>query len=150
MELEDAQGIIETRSGTWEWKVTVRRGWPKSVVTGKRLRFKDPVNEVNRMSLELEMEIEDLSEEAVRRLSLLPLKRRFEDDSGAVWIAHPVEDDPALRDESAGRISLHNLVRGTWNVDLPVGRTLGDMKNEELVAWLEGAATEAAKGPAAI
>jgi hypothetical protein len=52
-------------------------------------------------------------------------KRRFEDGSGEVWIAHP---------EPVGRVSLHSLAHGAKIVDLPPKRTLGDMKNEEMVA----------------
>ena len=136
MGLEDARGTISTRSGTWKWQVTERRGWPKSDVKGRRLGFEDPSNAVNRMSLELEMEMEDLSEEVIEQLSLAPVKLRFEDSTGAVWIARPVENDHTHRDESVGRVLLHSLVHGSRNVDLPPDRTLGDMKNEELVALI--------------
>jgi hypothetical protein len=136
MVLEDAQGTISTRSGTWKWQVTERRGWPKSDVKGRRLGFEDPSNAVNRMSLELEIDVdlEELSEEAILRFSLVPLKRRFEDSAGAVWIARPVENEHKHRDESVGRVLLHSLVHGYRNVDLPPDRTLGDMKNDELLA----------------
>ena len=136
MVLEDARGTISTRSGTWKWQVTERRGWPKSDVKGRRLGFEDPSNAVNRMSLELEIDVDldDLSEEAILRFSLVPLKRRFEDSTGAVWIARPVENDHTHRDESVGRVLLHSLVHGSRNVDLPPNRTLGDMKNDELLA----------------
>lgn len=134
MGLKDAQGTIKTRSGTWDWRVKELRTWPKSDVTGKRLRFEDPSNAVNRMSLELDPELAELSETIVGRLSLAPLKRRFEDSTGGVWIAHPVDNGDTYRDDAVGRVSLHNLVHGSRIVDLPPDRTLGDMKNEELVA----------------
>ena len=134
MGLDVTEGTIKTRSGTWDWKLRELRTWPKSDVTGKRLGFQDPENTVNRMSLELETELEDLSEEEIERLSLLPRKRRFEDGSGEVWIAHPVEKTPTRSEEPLGRVSLHSLTHGAKVVDLPPKRTLGDMKNEELVA----------------
>jgi hypothetical protein len=86
------------------------------------------------MSLELDPELEELSEKTVGQLSLAPLKRRFEDATGGVWIAHPVDNGDTYRDDSVGRVSLHSLVHGSRIVDLPPDRTLGDMKNEELVA----------------
>jgi hypothetical protein len=86
------------------------------------------------LELDIDLDVEDLSEEAILRFSLVPLKRRFEDGSGAVWIARPVENDHTHMDESVGRVLLHSLVHGSRNVDLPRHRTLGDMKNEELVA----------------
>jgi hypothetical protein len=134
MGLEEREGTIKTRSGTWDWKLRELRSWPKSDVTGKRLGFQDPSNAVNRMSLELEMELEDLSETVIEQLSLVPRKRRFEDGSGEVWIAHPVEDTPTRSDEPVGRVSLHSLEHGVKIVELPPKRTLGDMKNAELVA----------------
>ena len=134
MVLTDAKGTIKTRSGTWNWQVKELRTWPKSDVTGKRLGFQDPSNTVNRMSLELDPELVELSDEVIGGLSLLPLKRRFEDGTGAVWIAHPVENGDTYRDESVVRISLHSLTLGSKIVDLPPKRTLGDLKNEELVA----------------
>jgi hypothetical protein len=51
-----------------------------------------------------------------------------------VWIAHPVEDSPTRSEVPVGRVSLHNLTHGVKIVDLPPKRTLGDMKNAELVA----------------
>ena len=134
MALEENEGTIKTRSGTWNWKLRELRSWPKSDVTGKRLGFQDPANAVNRMSLELEMELEDLSETVIEQLSLVPRKRRFEDGSGEVWIAHPVEDTPTRSDEPIGRVSLHSLEHGVKIVELPPKRTLGDLKNAELVA----------------
>ena len=134
MGLEETQGTIKTRSGTWDWKLRELRSWPKSDVTGKRLGFQDPSNAVNRMSLELEMELEDLTEKVIEELSLAPRKRRFEDGSGEVWIAHPVDDGLVHPDGTGGKVSLHNLEKGVKVVDLPAKRTLGDMKNEELVA----------------
>jgi len=134
MGLEDREGTIRTRSGTWDWRLRELRKWPKSDVTGKRLGFQDPANGVNRMSLELELELDDLSEKVIERLSLAPGKRRFEDDAGEVWIAHPVDDGSGEAQEAGGRVTLHNLTRGARVVDLPPDRTLGDMKNEELVA----------------
>jgi hypothetical protein len=134
MGLEENEGTIKTRSGTWDWKLRELRSWPKSDVTGKRLGFQDPSNAVNRMSLELEMEMEDLSETVIEQLSLVPRKRRFEDSNGEVWIAHPVEDSPTRSEVPIGRVSLHSLAHGVKIVDLPPKRTLGDMKNAELVA----------------
>jgi hypothetical protein len=134
MDLEDAQGTIKTRSGTWDWQVTQLRAWRKSEVPAKRIGFKDPCNAVNRMSLQFEMDVDELSEEVIQRLSLVPLKRRFEDGTGEVWIAHPVDQSDTPRDELVGRVSLHNLVHGFKLVDLAPERTLGDMKNDELVA----------------
>lgn len=131
---DETQGTIKTRSGTWDWKLRELRSWPKSDVTGKRLGFQDPANAVNRMSLELEMELEDLSVQVIEQLSLAPRKRRFEDSDGEVWIAHPVDDSPGRAEEPVGRVSLHNLTHGVKVVDLPPKRTLGDMKNEELLA----------------
>lgn len=134
MGLNDAKGTIKTRSGTWDWRVKELRSWPKSDVTGKRLGFEDPSNTVNRMSLELDPELEELSDTLVGRLSLTPLKRRFEDADGGVWIARPVEPEESYAADMAGRVSLHNLVRGSKIVDLPPDRTLGDLSNEELLA----------------
>ena len=134
MGLEENEGTIKTRSGTWDWKLRELRSWPKSDVTGKRLGFQDPSNAVNRMSLELEMEMEDLSETVIEQLSLVPRKRRFEDSNGEVWIAHPVEDSPTRSEVPVSRVSLHSLAHGVKIVDLPPKRTLGDMKNAELVA----------------
>ena len=134
MGLEVNEGTIKTRSGTWDWKLRELRSWPKSDVTGKRLGFQDPSNAVNLMSLELEMELEDLSETVIEQLSLVPRKRRFEDGSGEVWIAHPVEDTPTRSEEPVGRVSLHSLEHGVKIVELPPKRTLGDLKNSELVA----------------
>jgi hypothetical protein len=134
MGLEEKEGTIKTRSGTWDWKLRELRSWPKSDVTGKRLGFQDPSNAVNRMSLELEMELDDLTEQVIEELSLAPRKRRFEDGAGEVWIAHPVEGSPTRSEPPVGRASLHNLTHGVKVVDLPPKRTLGDMKNAELVA----------------
>lgn len=134
MGLEEREGTIKTRSGTWDWRLRELRKWPKSDVTGKRLGFQDPSNAVNRMSLELELEMDDLSEKVIERLSRAPRKRRFEDAAGEVWIAHPVDDGLGDLQESGGRVSLHNLTHGAKIVDLPPDRTLGDLKNEELVA----------------
>jgi hypothetical protein len=134
MGLEETQGTIKTRSGTWDWKLRELRSWPKSDVTGKRLGFQDPSNAVNRMSVELEMELEDVTEEVIEELSRVPRKRRFQDGSGEVWIAHPVDDGLDHPDGTGGQVSLHNLEKGVKVVDLPAKRTLGDMKNEELVA----------------
>lgn len=58
---QDGHGTIRTRSGTWEWEIKTFRSWPKSNVTDKRLRFADPANAVNTMSLRLEPDEEDLS-----------------------------------------------------------------------------------------
>jgi hypothetical protein len=134
MSSEDTKGTIKTRSGTWVWTVRELRAWPKSDVTGKRLGFQDPSNAINQMSLELEMDVDDLSEKVIQSLSLVPLKRRFEDGSGEVWIAHPVDNGDTHREEPVGRVSLHNLAHGSKMVHLPPKRTLGDMKNEELIA----------------
>ena len=135
MALNGATGTIKTRSGTWDWRVKELRSWPKSDVTGKRLGFEDPSNTVNRMSLELDPELEEeLSETLIGRLSLTPLKRRFEDAEGGVWIARPVEPAESYPAETGGRVSLHNLVRGSKIVNLPPDRTLGDLSNDELLA----------------
>ena len=134
MAMEDREGTIRTRSGTWIWKLRELRSWPKSDVTGRRLGFHDPSNEINLMSLEVELDGDDLSEQEIKRLSRVPRKRRFEDGSGEVWIAHPVETDPPLSKNAVGRVSLHSLAHPARIVDLPPKRTLGDMKNEELVA----------------
>jgi hypothetical protein len=103
-------------------------------VTGKRLGFEDPANAVNAMSLELEPDDEELSEKSIRDLSLSPLRRRFEDSSGVVWIAHPVDGSRVKGAKSVSRVSLHSLEHGMKVVDLPPGRTLGDLKDKELVA----------------
>lgn len=131
---QNEQGTIKTRSGTWEWELTSLRAWPKSDVTGKRLGFEDPANAVNAMSLELEPDGEELSEKSIRDLSLAPLRRRFEDSSGAVWIAHPVDGSRGKGAKLVFRVSLHSLEHGSKVVDLPPGRTLGDLKDKELVA----------------
>lgn len=131
---QDVQGTIKTRSGTWEWELRSLRAWPKSDVTGKRLGFEDPANAVNAMSLELEPDSEELSEKSIRDLSLSPLRRRFEDSSGVVWIAHPVDGSRAKGAKSVSRVSLHSLEHGSKVVDLPPGRTLGDLKDKELIA----------------
>ena len=83
---------------------------------------------------ELEPDGEELSEKSIRDLSLSPLRRRFEDSSGVVWIAHPVEGGRAKGAKSVFRVSLHSLEHGSKVVDLPPGRTLGDLKDKELVA----------------
>jgi len=67
---QNQQGIIKTRSGTWQWELTSLRAWPKSDVTGKRLGFEDPANALNAMSLELEPDGDELSEKSIRHLSL--------------------------------------------------------------------------------
>ena len=136
MDKEEKKGTIKTRSGTWDWQVRELRTWPKSDVTGKRLGFQDPSNPLNRMSLELEIEVEDLTEKEIQRLSLVPLKRRFGDGTGEVWIAHPVGKEGTNGGDRVVRVSLHSLTHGAKIVDLPSKRTLGDMKNEELVALL--------------
>lgn len=128
------KGTIKTRSGTWNWELTSLRAWPKSDVTGKRLGFEDPDNAVNRMSLELEPDDAEITEKEILELSLVPRKRRFEDKSGTVWIAHPVEEPRPKGDKSAGKVSLHSLGHDSKVVELPPGRKLGDMKNEELAA----------------
>lgn len=130
---QDGHGTIRTRSGTWEWEIKTFRSWPKSNVTDKRLRFADPANAVNTMSLRLEPDEEDLSETSIRDLSLVPLRRRFEDDSGTVWIAHPVDKRRAKVGGSVSRVSLHSLEHRSKVVDLPPNRTLGDLENQELV-----------------
>ena len=138
MSEQNKQGTIKTRSGTWDWKLTSLRSWPKSDVTGKRLGFEDPANAVHAMSLHLEPDDEELSEKSIRDLSLVPLKRRFQDGSGTVWIAHPVEDGGrGIATKSVLRVSLHSLEHGSKVVDLPPGRTLGDLKEKELVALVE-------------
>jgi hypothetical protein len=86
------------------------------------------------MSVRLEPEGEELCEEGVRRLSLAPRSRRFEDHSGEVWIAHPAGKLPAGTKKPVRRISLHNLERRSRVIDLPPGRTLGDLTNGELVS----------------
>lgn len=85
------------------------------------------------MSVKLEPEIEAFSENSVRRLSLGPLSRRFEDESGAVWIAHPVGESRTRAGKTVRRVSLHSLEHPSRVMDLPPGRTLGDLKNKELV-----------------
>lgn len=126
---DGGRGTIETRSGTWEWEVRTFNPWPRSKPISRRLTFRDPVNGINTMSVRLEPEGEELCEEGVRRLSLAPRSRRFEDHSGEVWIAHP-----AGAKKPARRISLHNLERRSRVIDLPPGRTLGDLTNGELVS----------------
>ncbi len=133
---QDERGTIKTRSGTWEWELTTFRSWPKSDPTGKRLGFEDPANAVNTMSLRLEPDDEEFSEKRIRHLSLAPLRRRFEDGSGNVWIAHPVGEGRAKVSKSVLRVSLHSLERASKIADLPPGRTLGDLKNKELVNLL--------------
>jgi hypothetical protein len=134
MGLEEKQGTIKTRSGTWDWQLRELRSWPKSDVTGKRLGFQDPANAVNRMTIELEMELDEITEELIEELSLVPRKRRFEDGNGEVWIAHPVDDGPTRAGDPVGKVSLHNLTQGVKVVELPAKRTLGDLKNAELVS----------------
>lgn len=137
MSEQNKQGTIKTRSGTWDWKLTSLRSWPKSDVTGKRLGFEDPTNAVHAMSLHLEPDDEELSEKSIRDLSLAPLKRRFQDGSGTVWIAHPVDRAQTIATESVVRVSLHSLEHGSRTVDLPPGRTLGDLKEKELLALVK-------------
>ena len=134
MGTEENTGTIKTRSGTWNWQLRELRKWPKSDVTGKRLGFRDPANEINRMSVELELEVETLSEAEIKRLSRVPLKRRFEAENGEVWIAHPVEGGSGQSKDAVERVSLQSLGHRARIVDLPPKRTLGDMKNEELAA----------------
>lgn len=130
---QDERGTIKTRSGTWDWELKTFRSWPKSNPTGMRLGFEDPANSVNTMSLRLDPDDAEFSEKCIRRLSLLPRKRRFEDDSGNVWIAHPVGEGRTEVGKSVVRISLHSLEQRSKMADLPPGRTLGDLKNKELV-----------------
>ncbi len=129
---QDEQGTIKTRSGTWDWQLKTFRSWPKSNVTGKRLGFEDPANAVNTMSLTLEPDDESISEKTIKDLSLAPVRRRFQDNSGVVWIAHPIDAGRANDAKSICRVSLHSLEHGSKVVDLPPGRTLGDLKNKEL------------------
>lgn len=133
---EKERGTIETRSGTWEWEVKTFRSWPKSNALGRRLRFEDPANAVNTMSLPLEPEGDDLAEAAIQDLSRSPHRRRFQGEDGALWIAHPVSVGHPRGVEMRRRVTLHSLEHGSKVVDLPPGRTLGDMKNEELAELL--------------
>ncbi len=130
------RGTIKTRSGTWEWEVKTLRSWPRSNATGRQLRFDDPADPVNTMSLSLDPEGEELGEEAIRDLSSVPQKRRFQDEAGNLWIAHPVGQRHARNGEARLRITLHSLDHGSRVVDLPPGRTLGDLKNRELAALI--------------
>lgn len=127
------RGTIKTRSGTWDWEIKTFRPWPRSKPLSRRLSFRDPVNEVNTMSVRLEPEGDELCEKKVLRLSLAPRSRRFEDRSGDVWIAHPAGKALAGARCPVRRISLHNLARRMRIVDLPPDRTLGDLTNKELV-----------------
>jgi hypothetical protein len=126
-------GTIETRSGTWGWKLKTFSSWPRSSPTARVLGFEDPANPINTMSLRIEPE-DDFSEEGVARLSLTPLRRRFQDNSGSVWIAHPASEPGARRGKAVRKVSLHSLDHETKTTELPPGRTLGDLKNKELVS----------------
>jgi hypothetical protein len=123
------RGTIETRSGTWEWEVSWFRSKSKTNGQGGVLELADPDDELNVMTVLIDPDGE-FSEEAVRDLSLAPRKRRFEDEDGNLWIAHPV--DRRSR-KAPPRISLHNLENGSRVVELPPQRTLGDLRHEELV-----------------
>jgi hypothetical protein len=129
---QDDRGTIRTRSGTWEWTLKTFSPWPKSSPVSRRLGFKDPANVVNTMSVRLEAEVEVFSERSVRRLSLGPLSRRFEDCAGNVWIAHPVGERRAGAGEPVRQVSLRSLEHPSRIMDLPPGRTLGDLKSAEL------------------
>ncbi|MFO7587806.1 MAG: hypothetical protein R6X22_07000 [Gemmatimonadota bacterium] len=133
---EKERGTIETRSGTWEWEVKTVRSWPKSNATGRRLRFADPANAVNTMSLALEPDGGELAEGSIQDLSRTPHRRRFQDRSGTLWIAHPVNEGRTRGGEPVRRVSLHSLDHRPKVVDLPPGRTLGDLKNAELIELL--------------
>lgn len=126
-------GTIKTRSGTWGWKLKTFSSWPKSSPTARVLGFEDPANPINTMSVRIEPE-EEFSEEDVERLSLVPLKRRFQDGSGNVWIAHPASEPGGRSEKSVRQVSLHSLDQESRTADLPPGRTLGDLKNKELVS----------------
>lgn len=130
---DQEQGTVRTRSGTWGWRLRTFSSWPKSAPTARLLGFEDPANPVNTMSVRIEPE-EDFSEEDVRRLSLVPVRRRFQDKSGNVWIAHPASQPVARSGETARQVSLHSLDHGSKTAVLPPGRTLGDLKNKELVS----------------
>lgn len=134
MSEQDERGTIETRSGTWEWELKTFSSWPRGKPTARRLGFQDPADGINTMTVRLEPEGDEiLSKQSVRRLSLAPRARRFEDRSGHVWIAHPAGDLPAGAGKPPRHVSLHSLERGSRIIELPPGRTLGDLKNKELV-----------------
>jgi len=126
------QGTIETRSGTWEWQLKTFNSWPKSSPARRHLGFRDPANAVNTMSVRIEPEV-TFTENAVIRLSLGPRSRRFADRAGNVWVAHPAGERATRTGSSIRQISVHSLEHLSRSIDLPPGRTLGDLKNGELV-----------------
>lgn len=132
MKEQDDRGTIETRSGTWEWTLKTYSRWPKSSPVSRRLGFQDPANGINTMSVRIEPEFGEFRAESVRLLSLGPLRRRFEDPAGDVWVAHPAGERTARDGESIQQVSLHSLEHGSKIIELPPGRTLGDLKNDEI------------------
>ena len=129
-------GTIKTRSGTWEWTLKTFTRWPKSSPVSQRIRFRDPANGINTMSVRIDPEVHEFRVDSVRHLSLRPLSRRFQDSEGGVWVAHPAGENGERVDNSARRVSLHSLQHPSKITDLPAGRTLGDAKNSELVELL--------------
>ena len=130
------QGTIETRSGTWEWHLKTFNSWPKSSPVRRHLGFRDPSNAVNTMSVRVEPEV-TFTESSVLRLSLGPRSRRFADRSGNVWVAHPAGERATRTGGSIRQISVHSLEHLSKSIDLPPGRTLGDMKNGELLSLVQ-------------
>lgn len=130
------RGTIKTRSGTWEWTLKTFTRWPKSSPVSQRIRFRDPANGINTMSVRIDSEVDEFRADSVQLLSLRPLSRRFQDSEGGVWVAHPVGDNANRVGNSARRVSLHSLEHPSKITDLPPGRTLGDAKNQELAALL--------------
>jgi hypothetical protein len=126
------QGTIETRSGTWAWKVRTLNSRSNRKPAGKALGFEDPANAINTMSVTLEPDHEQIKAKLVEQLSLAPRTRRFRGPSGMVWIAHPAGEAKNGDGKPVRQVSLHNLERDSRVVDLPPDRTLGDLKSDEL------------------
>ncbi len=128
------EGMIETRSGNWQWSIMEIRPWPRSAVTERRLAFEDPVNPINRMSVGLGLDCDDFSSEAIQRFSREPKKRRFEDQSGNIWIAYLLRGRFVKGIEQGRQISLRRLGQESRVANLPDGMTLGDLRHDELLA----------------
>ncbi len=131
------KGAIEIRSGPWKWSLTEIRPWATSPVTARRLEYEDAANAINRMSHKLALDWDDYSEEAIKCLAKEPTRRRFEDDSGSIWIVYPLRQRLTMSTEPARRVSLRSLGQRSRVADLPRGRSLGDLRHQELIALVE-------------
>jgi len=124
-------GTISTRSGTWKWALS-EAIVPETRSAGNRvLLFRDPENRKNEMTVTEGLDLEDLSNQAIERLSRKPENRQFDAD-GVVWNAIPLSGKGEDGDPAPPRVLIQATGKAHSNVELPEGLSLGELTRAEL------------------